>query len=1164
MPTPFLLRPKLYLDTTAKLIKDQKAQQAARKAQAEQTFEPTKSGKSIFGKALKLAAGITPDEVENFGKKAWEGVEAWNSQVQSVPAALFTKGKVTPEGQYTTQRNLIGNPLANVASHVKAQRQAGLIDESAASGSILDRVGEGFSAARRAGRAYEEDPDIAAGVKFASGVGLDPTTYLTAGTLSKLPKVAKIGGAKGKLARAPLNILEGFEKPSQVAKFTVGGAIGSQLAENYNVPGVPEGLEQLAGGVAGGIGGLAVGKRGIKQSLRDVDEQLAKFQEREGKPAAIGGMTDVLETGERVYHGSPKHIPEGTFLNSPKGDIEGGFYLTRDPSIASLTAEGDTANATGFPKDFLEERAQTIEREGGQQVYRFRTKRDLFLLDWDGPVDKVESSRIKNALVKLGNENVESFEGLRGYDAVQKIKVYTPNISGVLSAAGFDGISRNAPGYPQLTVFRPNDVLVSDLTPPTIVKGKEPVPATELVKQPGTINQLTQDQKDYVGYLWENNPDLPYDTVESYVAKFTDVYSNKIPGDVPELKDYADAQMGKKAGLVKKPSTVSDIKPNPKMAVSLKSNGYVTHDAINSSSIDSATLEELKQLYDAFEYADSKGWLNETGNKQYDLVLKKLDELEPIKGASKYPLGDTMNPVHVFKNTNGEWEAKIHEDGETVTNLSKSDLEEYLAGEDISYTIDPQGNPSPDNFTYDQMELSKPGHFQAEYNKMYDSLNEEGVTKFFAEMEKFGNQTLVDADYYDVMKEIVADPANLKKTTQSGVVKSVTPEEIVGIKPQQTLDEQLAAMPPSYEKAEYAPPGQEGAPIAGKPKLKTATPIKEGGIWKAAGYSNEDLGDLMDTLTQNGYKVLPPEGIGGGAMPEPLVTPREVTVGLTGGEKVSNAITKITKAIFQHGVESHEVATPIAREYLRINNVVKTQATNIGKLAQRAEKLLGIKNIEEVSLENLTPAQQQVVDKLQYSMDAYEETLKQFDTEFKGIHTFFEDIRYEQGNENKDFSDLLTEYGNAIANKVSDKWLAGEIAKMSETIDMAAEAGVRVPTRTVNIAGAGDIKLPREIGDVLAAAVHKVHPTRDSEFTKLFNAINNTLRGMWAAGDASFFGIQQLPTMADNPKLAGGVIKSGLQTLKDETVFADFVLKHDEAVIGTGKPTITKWIDSIK
>src|SRR3989304_5322499 len=126
MSTPFFMRLNKTIDLAERAAKQAKLRQDVIKAQ--RSVKPKK--KSVFSQAIKIAAGVTPDALEetvaDVGKGAWKGLQTWNNQVQSVPASLFTKG-IVEDGEYTTKRNLIGNPLSNVASHVKAQREVGML-----------------------------------------------------------------------------------------------------------------------------------------------------------------------------------------------------------------------------------------------------------------------------------------------------------------------------------------------------------------------------------------------------------------------------------------------------------------------------------------------------------------------------------------------------------------------------------------------------------------------------------------------------------------------------------------------------------------------------------------------------------------------------------------------------------------------------------------------------------------------------------------------------------------------------------------------------------------------------------------------------------------------------------------------------------------------------
>jgi hypothetical protein len=301
--------------------------------------------------------------------------------------------------------------------------------------------------------------------------------------------------------------------------------------------------------------------------------------------------------------------------------------------------------------------------------------------------------------------------------------------------------------------------------------------------------------------------------------------------------------------------------------------------------------------------------------------------------------------------------------------------------------------------------------------------------------------------------------------------------------------------------------------------------------------------------------------------PETLVTPREIETGLTGGEKAGNVITTIKKFLIGHGVKNDATATPVAKEYLRINNVLKNQANQLGKVVARAERL-GIIDPETLKIDrtNLNPDQLRIADSIERSMNSWRSTLSQFGSKMTDIDKFIKKLRTEAGNENKSLADMYQEYANAIANKAADRWLGGEVNKLGKGMEMIQDVkqksgSAQIPTRSVNLPGAKKTKLPPHIADVIGQATRKVHPHPSSDATQLFNGINNTLRGLWASLDASFIGIQQLPTWADNPKLAGQVTKGSIDTLRDPTAFAEYSTRMDEIARETGRPTGAEYVD---
>ena len=106
--TPFLLKYTRYINKELRAVNELKKELKVRQFNNEAEFKPKKKD-NIFAKALSPFSKAK-DVAEDVGSDIWSGLGTYGNQVHSVPAALFTKGKVQ-DGQYTTQRNLIGNPL---------------------------------------------------------------------------------------------------------------------------------------------------------------------------------------------------------------------------------------------------------------------------------------------------------------------------------------------------------------------------------------------------------------------------------------------------------------------------------------------------------------------------------------------------------------------------------------------------------------------------------------------------------------------------------------------------------------------------------------------------------------------------------------------------------------------------------------------------------------------------------------------------------------------------------------------------------------------------------------------------------------------------------------------------------------------------------------------
>ncbi|KKL74303.1 hypothetical protein LCGC14_2066230, partial [marine sediment metagenome] len=252
---------------------------------ARERFEPSSGKKSRFSKIISGIAGAPGeilDEAKNIGielgKGTLKGFEIAGNQASALPATLFTKAELDEQGRLTTRRNLLGNPLANARSFVDVLKQTGELPEGVGPPGIR-QLTQGFQTAQKVGQAFQEDPDIPAGVKFASSL-LEPSIFVPAGATAKIasklaPVAARSPRLGAKALRGGLGLLEGFDKPATVAKFAVGGSAGAEIAERFDIPKVPEIVERIALPLAGGIGATQVGRAGRvagKQILKDLSE----------------------------------------------------------------------------------------------------------------------------------------------------------------------------------------------------------------------------------------------------------------------------------------------------------------------------------------------------------------------------------------------------------------------------------------------------------------------------------------------------------------------------------------------------------------------------------------------------------------------------------------------------------------------------------------------------------------------------------------------------------------------------------------------------------------------------------------------------------------------------------------------------------------------------
>lgn len=98
--------------------------------------------------------------------------------------------------------------------------------------------------------AYNASPGFGVGVDILT----DPLTYIAPGALGKI-------GTRFPALKPATGLIEGVG-PRGALPLAIGAAGGTELASRFDVPYIPEPLEQLLGGLGGGMAGLAAGGRG--------------------------------------------------------------------------------------------------------------------------------------------------------------------------------------------------------------------------------------------------------------------------------------------------------------------------------------------------------------------------------------------------------------------------------------------------------------------------------------------------------------------------------------------------------------------------------------------------------------------------------------------------------------------------------------------------------------------------------------------------------------------------------------------------------------------------------------------------------------------------------------------------------------------------------------
>lgn len=1202
------------------------------------------------------------DKTKDAGGGILHGLDVYGNQVQSVPAFLFTKGTVE-DGEYTTKRNLIGNPLSNARSHVKAQRRLGLVDEEDASGNPLQRVLEGFQVANRAGGAFQRDPDISEGLKFATGVGFDPTTYSPA-VIGKIPKVGN-ALSKSRSLRTVDSLIEGFNSPRTAAKFIVGGALGTEAASRVNVPGVPEGLEQFAGGAVGG---------GIASNI---------YAPRVKTPK----VTETVPPTERLHHGTPNIIPEGEILISPKGDYGPGFYVSRVPSIAGQYVEtGDPMNLSEIPI------ATRNQNKVGPQIYRFSPTRDLKLLISEETLLPSEIESIRNVLKDV-KTNTFPNEGdvLNSFDHI--VRIDPTGLSGsyvrsvldimldsqlksieVLEKAGWDGFASSPmAGHSQMTIFKPNEVLRPNLTAP-----ESGTSYPSVVK---SVDFLPEHQKNAFKGLREQIPDVvPDEEIIKLIKKWfpnteDEPYFNPdLAGFFPEfeaLRHFNPTSPGNERATQSKAARAAqkvlsailgNAPENPNVANVIERGRYIDPEVqkvrdelqslrderpgdTNSNSFVTKPTKRLEEIHQAVQELRSRFWSLSPEEKS------QLDTLEAEKSAifsGKAPVTDRISELKAKLESMGEPDigfpsrAELEAEYQKLTNINGRALtpEEHTRGQELREQLK----------NYDQLKRIHDGAAAARGDvDLGKGLADEppvgtNVSSISPEQAKSyqdnpfteaGDRALIE-DYRYLLKQVTNTealdrPQELTSSTylnrrkqlsqleeeikRRGLDPSVKPEAptrplVVANRrrPDGTyivldpnIEEELPQRFITREEAQafvdsmnaIDAPAAASVPIFGAAKeIPGPTALRELEDvptetlrQRLSAIDTAPISDFEKKLLKSAMEKelsfrsetssLPEDlEISGGANPERIVDIKPVSPGLTMGERAQNLLTEAKKLLLGYGIKNNEVATPIVKEATRIESIIRTQGARITRQIAHAERLLGANKDGIVENLNGKPVNKSVVQLADESFDGpiidrvtnpptreqkYTAEQRKALEAIRRSREQIEDLRGQFGIElNDEFvgklntSNTAQEYFNRLASRAGQGFVHSEINKMQSSKVSLAGAVTEAPP------------IPKEVEDVLNQHLRKVRGLNESESSKIYNAVNNSLRGLWATMDFSRLFIQDLPMYADlmlsNPKLASKIAKAQFSTLWDKHVVAKTMEEFDRRNYGTGRPTTTDWI----
>jgi hypothetical protein len=441
--------------------------------------------KSISGKAMSLVNDAAQDVYIRPNMAAAKGIMAGLEKVDAIsaatPAALFTRGEVNAQGQYGTKRNLVGNPISNVQSHIRAQQQAGYDTGG-------NPVVAGVKAQMRAGRAFQRDEDIAPGIRIGATAAANPLSYAGPGTIGKLPLIrrsAQAGGIAGAIFETPLAL---------TATATAGAAGAAQWGEH--IPGlkeVPEEYRPLVGGVIGGLG-----PGGLKYAARKARNIRPQDLLEEAPAPAV---TRRVPEGEKFRHGT---VEEFEGLPEPRGGY--GHYFGKAAYSAKEGSRTPDDFAQFVPEGFMRPGDPPRAKEGSR-VIPMRAKRDVDLLLDDEAILPEELDRIRGVLTDeekraFDNRFGERFykDSIRGTDVRSALTaaVDEDGVPEVISRAGFGGWEADYGGGDMIQGWvNPERDLRSEFELPEVPKPKPTVKRPSLF---GEVEDTMQTEAELNGW----------------------------------------------------------------------------------------------------------------------------------------------------------------------------------------------------------------------------------------------------------------------------------------------------------------------------------------------------------------------------------------------------------------------------------------------------------------------------------------------------------------------------------------------------------------------------------------------------------------------------------------------------------------------------------------